>query len=168
MLLVRDASEADAVAIRNLLKSAFPTAAEADLVDQLGRDGESVISLVAIEDGAVVGQVLFSRMAVEADGRQVCALGLAPIAVAPERQGRGIGSRLIQAGLERARDIGAHLVFVLGEPEYYGRFGFTAAAAEPFASPYAGPYLQAAVLAGGYRTPTAARADYAAAFAGLG
>jgi len=163
---VREEWAGDAEAIRSVHLAAFPTANEADLVDQLRRDGDIAVSLVAVEDGAVVGHVLFSRMFVEADRREFDGLGLGPIAVLPDRQRSGIGSALIEAGVERAQSAGAQIIFVLGEPDYYGRFGFDAGVAAPFASPYAGPYLQARLL-DGLRPPCSGRADYAPAFAGL-
>jgi len=166
MVEVRAASTADAAAIRHVLCRAFPTSAEADLVDALDRDGDQMVSLVAVGGARIVGHVLFSRMAVEADDRALAGLGLGPVAVTPERQGEGIGSALIEAGLQAAGLIGTRIVFVLGEPDYYGRFGFDARTAKPFASPYAGPYFQARML-GTVKTPTSGRAEYAPAFAGL-
>ena len=164
----RLATADDAAGIRNVHAAAFPTELEADLVERLVRDGDSVISLVACEDGAVVGHVLLSRMEVLGDGRRVDALGLGPVAVLPERRSQRIGSELIEAGLRLARELGAKVVFVLGEPEYYGRFGFDEKAARPFASPYAGPYFQAKILAAGFELPAGGTADYAPAFAELG
>ena len=163
---VRAAGPADSAAIRHVHCAAFPTPAEADLVDALARDGDQMLSLVAVEDGTIVGHILFSRMEVRADDGTLAGLGLAPVAVTPDRQGEGIGSALIEAGLQAAGSIGTEIVFVLGEPAYYGRFGFDARTAKPFASPYAGPYFQARML-GTVKTPTSGRADYAPAFAGL-
>ena len=163
---VRPAQAADAAAIRAVHLHAFPTSAEADLVERLERDGDSVISLVA-EDGGIIGHVLLSRMEAQADGRAINALGLAPVAVLPERQRQGIGSSLIEAALREARKLRADIIFLLGEPAYYGRFGFDAQAARPFASPYAGPYFHALALA---QLPPVASglATYAPAFAELG
>src|SRR5688500_11811896 len=123
MVDMRPATPSDAGGIRHVHLSAFPTSLEADLVDRLGRDGDAVASLVAIEDGVVVGHILFSRMAAEADGRAIDSLGLAPVAVIPDRQREGIGAKLIEAGLREARLLGVDIVFVVGEPEYYARFG---------------------------------------------
>lgn len=164
---IRSATPDDAEAVRAVHLSAFPTALEADLVETLERDGDAVISLVADDDGSIVGHVLFSRMSVTAGDRRLEALGLAPVAVLPGRQGEGIGSGLINAGMSSAAETGAEIVFVLGEPDYYRRFGFDAATAAPFASPYAGAYFQAKALNGDFKAPGAGRADYASAFAGL-
>jgi putative acetyltransferase len=116
---IRDEKPEDAAAIRAVVEAAFPQPAEADLVDQLRADGDSVISLVAVDDGKVVGHIVFSKLTAP-----FRALGLAPVSVLPDRQNAGIGSRLIQAGLDRAVQDGWQGAFVLGEPEYYCRFGF--------------------------------------------
>ena len=165
MIGVRFATLKDAEGIRSVHLGAFPTPMEADLVERLGRAGDAVLSLVADDGGEIVGHILFSRMRVEADGRTMDALGLAPVAVLPERQGEGIGSKLIEQGLRTAADFGAEIVFVVGEPSYYRRFGFRAEDAAWFASPYAGVYFQAKTLSGQFRAPTAGRAEYAPAFA---
>lgn len=133
-------------------------------MQELERAGDAVVSIVA-EDDDIIGHVLFSRMEVRADGRPLDALGLAPVAVVPGRQSQGIGGALIEAGLRRASELGADIVFLVGEPGYYRRFGFKASAAEPFASPYAGPYFQALALAGDYARPDSGKAGYAPAFA---
>jgi putative acetyltransferase len=73
---------------------------------------------------------------------------------------------LIEAGIDKARSVGAQIIFVLGEPGYYGRFGFDPKSAAPFTSPYAGPYFQARVM-DDVPQPSAGRADYARAFASL-
>ena len=155
----------DADGIRAVHLAAFPTSAEADLVGRLQDDLSSEISLVAKEGERVVGHVLLSRMEVEGDGRRYRALGLAPVAVLPERQRQGVGCALVEAALKRADAMGEEIVFVLGEPEYYGRFGFSAEAAEPFASPYAGQYFMARSFKGDL--PSSGTAAYAPAFAEL-
>ena len=163
-VVIRPATPEDAAGIRHVHLSAFPTPAEADLVQELERAGDAVVSIVA-EDEGIVGHVLFSRMEVRADGRPLAALGLAPVAVVQGRQSEGIGGALIEAGLSRASELGIDIVFLLGEPGYYRRFGFDASAAQPFASPYAGPYFQALPLAGDYARPRSGKAGYAPAFA---
>jgi putative acetyltransferase len=156
----------EAQAIRAIHLAAFPTALEADLVEQLQMDGDVEISLVAEQHGIAIGHVVMSRMRCEGGGREFRALGLAPVAVLPERQRHGVGSALIGAALAMAREAGEELVFVVGAPEYYRRFGFSEATAAPFASPYAGPYLMAQTL-GAIELPACGQADYAPAFAGL-
>ena len=161
---IRPAAPGDAAAVRAVLRAAFPTAAEADLVERLERDGDAVVSLVAEQEGETVGHVLLSRMRVAGDGRELRALGLGPVAVAPPWQRRGIGSGLIEGALAIAEATGEEIVFVLGDPEYYRRFGFDQRVAAPFVSPYAGPFLMALTL-GGAKLPRAGIAEYARAFA---
>jgi putative acetyltransferase len=164
---VRPAAETDAVEVRAVLTAAFPTAAEADLVEALVLGGDLALGFVAVDDGRVVGFAAFSRMAVVADEARVPALALGPLAVLPAFQRRGIGGRLIECGLAAANGRGVALVFVLGDAGFYGRFGFRAQTAAPFASPYAGPHLMAQWLSSP-RVSAGGRADYAPAFASLG
>ncbi|GGC61869.1 GNAT family N-acetyltransferase [Chelatococcus reniformis] len=160
-MIVRAEEPGDRRAIRAVLEAAFPTPAEAGLVDRLRADGNTEISLVAVDEGAIVGHVMFSRIAAE-----FRALGLAPVAVLPTRQRSGIGSRLIRSGLARAEADLWRLAFVLGDPPYYRRFGFDPALASGFTSPYAGPYFMALALTRPL-PPLSGRIDYAPAFAAL-
>lgn len=164
---LRPAEPGDAAGIRAVHLAAFPTAAEADLVAALDRDGDAVVSLVGGVQGQIVGHVLLSRMHVSGGGRIYRALGLAPVAVLPGFQGAGIGKKLIEGALAIARATGEELVFVLGEPDYYRRFGFAADTAAPFSSPYAGPYFMALALKAGLDLPARGEAAYAPAFAAL-
>jgi putative acetyltransferase len=161
-LAVRDETPADFAAIRAVNEAAFGGAQEADLVDTLRRDGDLLLSLVA-DDGGVIGHVAFSR--VQLEGESDPAVALAPVAVRPEWQRRGAGTALIEHGLQRLRQSGETLVFVLGEPAYYGRFGFAAAPAARFETPYPGPYFQSLALSP--RAPSAGRLRYARAFSAL-
>jgi putative acetyltransferase len=163
---IRDATAADAAAIRAVLVAAFPTPAEADLVKQLERDSDVVFSLIAVEASQVLGHVLVSRMSAEADGRPVRAVGIGPVAVQPERQRQGIGTQLVRSAVERLRDQEERFVFLVGDPAYYRRFGFDTATAAPFASPYAGDYFMALALKDA-EVPATGRADYAGAFAAI-
>lgn len=126
-MLIRDETEADIPAIHALLASAFATAPHSQqtehlIVDALRDKGRLSLSLVAIEDDELVGCVAFSP--VKIDGRESDWFGLGPVAVNPDRQGLGIGSELIQAGIARLRVTDAAGCVVLGEPGYYSRFGF--------------------------------------------
>jgi putative acetyltransferase len=153
-------------AVRAVHVAAFPTSLEAELVETLVDSDDATLSLVAEHGGAVVGHLLCSRMTVEADGSSVRAVGLAPVAVRPDHQNQGIGAALIRAAIERSRAAGEEMMFVLGEPHYYTRFGFTTEAARPFASPYAGDYFMA-IRFDGAPPPQVGKADYAQAFAAL-
>ncbi len=149
-------------AIRAVHLNAFPSPVEADLVDRLRADGDIEIGLAARSADAIVGHIVFSPMTAP-----VKALGLGPIAALPQYQRQGIGSLLIEEGINRAREGGWEAVFVLGEPKFYTRFGFSAAAASGFTSPYAGPYFMALSLRGGALKIGTGRIDYAPAFRAL-
>jgi len=107
---------------------AFPQPGEAKLLDALRAAGAATISLVAERGGRVVGHILFSPVRVDGEGGSFAAQGLAPMAVDPSCQREGIGSALVRAGLDACRAAGHMIVFVLGHPDYYPRFGFEAAA----------------------------------------
>jgi putative acetyltransferase len=116
--------------------AAFGRPDEASLVDRLHHEGAVLGSFVAEVDAQVVGHILFSRLLIETPGVRLAAVALAPIAVTPERQRLGVGSRLIREGLAWLRARGEHIVVVLGDPDYYGRFGFSTDRAHALASPF--------------------------------
>ena len=127
MLIVRAEAPEDHGGVRRVNELAFRTAAEADLVDALREGGAAHVSLVAEEGGRIVGHILFSPVSVESKGGDWEATGLGPMAVLPERQGRGVGSALVREGLRECLRLGREVVFVLGHAEYYPRFGFRTA-----------------------------------------
>jgi putative acetyltransferase len=104
--------------------ASFPSAAEARLVEELRTAGRLAVSLVAVESGAIVGHVAFSPVTVPGVDVVDGGIGLAPLAVAPLFQRRGIGAALVREGLIYAERAGFQFAVVLGEPGYYGRFGF--------------------------------------------
>ncbi len=124
---VRTERPGDEAVIHALNVAAFPTVAEARLVDALRVDGALTLSLVAVVDSAIVGHIACSPVTVDADGQRAHGLGLAPMAVAPAHQRRGIGARLIQEGLRAMRAQGQPFCVVLGHPDYYPRHGFVPA-----------------------------------------
>ncbi len=157
-------SIADAAGIDALLRAAFPGAAEADLVRRLRSDGDLALSLVAEEEGDIIGQVAFVPVALDPDpGYRVW--GLAPLSVLPHRQGQGIGSALTEAGLDRAATEGIGLVLVLGDQNYYGRFGFDTMLAEGIDVAWAGPYFAGLTLI--ETGAPSGKATYPAAFSAL-
>jgi len=159
---IRPARSGDATAIGDILRAAFDTDAEARLVDALHDDRDAVIALVAEETGQVVGMVLLSMLEAPAG-----ALALAPVAVHPDCQGTGIGTALVRAAIAAARDRGSSAIFLLGEPGYYERFGFSVAAARPFDSPYPPEYMMALPLRPYDPGLHGGSIIYPAAFAGL-
>ena len=124
-VIVREEGPGDAESVRAVVEAAFPTPAEARLVDLLRARRKTTVSLVAEADGRIVGLVLFSPVTIETPGGVVAAgLGLAPVAVHPARQRKGIGRRLIEQGIAACRGMKQPFVVVLGDPSYYQRFGF--------------------------------------------
>ena len=145
--MIRYAKPADHAAIAAVVTAAFGQPDEARLVERLRADGDVMFELVAEENGAVAGHILFSRL--WADRAELYA-ALAPLAVRPGLQRNGLGSALTRAGLDCCREFGAHGVLVLGHPAYYPRFGFSAQAAAGIRSPYAGnPSFMALALEDG-------------------
>ena len=137
-MIVRDETANDVLAVRHVVIAAFDQVGEADLVDALRMSGDAVISLVAEDEGEIVGHVLFSKL----QAPDQC-IALAPVSVLPSRQNQGIGSKLIREGLARAKRGGWQAVFLVGETEYYERFGFGAATADKFETKYPKPYFLA-------------------------
>jgi putative acetyltransferase len=139
MWLVRRERPDDLAAVRQVHERAFGRRQEADLVDALRMRGKAVLSLVAVEDDRIVGHILFSRVTIDSGDRTSPAVGLAPMAVLPERQRRGIGSQLVTTGLVECRNAGYDCVVVLGHAAYYPRFGFVPASRYGLKSEYEVP-----------------------------
>lgn len=150
--MIRYARPGDHPAIAAVVEAAFGQPAEARLVERLRADGDALFELVAVEADAVVGHILFSRL--WADRYEMFA-ALAPLAVRPDLQKTGLGSALVRAGLESAKEFGAHGVIVLGHPAYYPRFGFSAETAAKVSSPYAGQpaFMAVALEPGAFDAP---------------
>jgi putative acetyltransferase len=126
-VIIRSETPADAAEISSVITAAFLEAAhsggnEARIVETLREAGSLTVSLVATENDMIVGHVAFSPVTI--DGRSNGWFGLGPVAVVQDRQGHGIGSALIDAGLAQLRARGSRGCVVLGEPAYYRRFGF--------------------------------------------
>jgi len=138
---VREATSGDRTAITKVVIAAFGEGqgSEIDtLVGDLLSDETAIprFSLVAETAGEVVGHVLFTSIRIEGSRAKISALILAPLAVLPKVQGKGIGGRLIADGLKRSREAGHDLVFVLGHPDYYTRHGFEPAGPHHLSAPY--------------------------------
>ena len=123
-MLIRAEKENDQDAVFAVNASAFETQAEATLVDVLREQAQPIVSLVAENQGNVVGHIMFSPI-ILSENPDLKVMGLAPMAVAPEHQRKGIGSALVRAGLEQCRHLGFVAVVVVGHTEYYPRFGFS-------------------------------------------
>jgi putative acetyltransferase len=131
---VRLEGPADAHAIRQVNELAFEGPAEAGLVDAIRAAGAMTLSMVAVTcgesldgeviDGEVVAHALFTPVTIDGDEGRASALGLGPLAVRPDLQGRGIGTVLVETCLENLREAGHEVVVVVGHPGYYPRFGF--------------------------------------------
>jgi len=129
-------SIAERTAIRAVNEAAFGGAYEADLVDQLRGSDYALISLVAELESRIVGHIMFSRMWIKTSSGLLSAVALAPVAVLPGHQRKGIGSLLVQRGLELSRGRDEEIVIVVGHPDYYPRFGFSSAKAKSLESPF--------------------------------
>ena len=173
-LTIREATSADRNAIRKVEEAAFGQADEAALVEALIAAGSDVLELVAEENGSIIGHILFSRLMIARSDSNwpdsnwsdsnFSAVALAPLAVLPAMQRRGIGAALIEKAHRRLQEQGERLSVVLGEPAYYGRFLYTHARASGFTSDYQGKALQA--LSWG-AAPATGQLVYASAFSGL-
>lgn len=150
--MIRHARAADHPAIAEVNDLAFGQPAESALIARLRADGDVLFELVHETDGAVDGHILFSRLWAD---REALFAALAPMAVRPELQKAGVGSALVQRGLETLREFGAHGVLVLGHRAYYPRFGFEAATAAKVVCPYAGSpaFMGLALEAGAFDAP---------------
>ena len=150
--MIRYARSADHPAIADIVAQAFGQPDEARLVERLRANGDVVFELVSEADGALDGHILFSRL--WADRAEMFA-ALAPLAVRPDRQRGGVGAALVRAGLESAREFGAHGVLVLGDPAYYPRFGFAPETAAQVRAPFSGlaAFMAVALEPGAFDLP---------------
>ena len=135
---IRQAKSQDYATIFGLLTTAFDSAAEAKLVEELQAADGIVVSLVAEAAGIIVGHIIFSEVTLSGNpGLKIT--GLAPVAVLPDFQRRGIGQALIEAGIEACTEKGYDATVVLGHPDYYPRFGFRPSTEFGFKSVYEVP-----------------------------
>ena len=123
LIEIREERPDDIAAVRDLNKRAFGQDQEANIVDALRNNGAALLSLVATVDDRVVGHIMYSPLSVG----DINGAALAPMAVIPEHQRQGIGSKLVEAGNRKLKDAGCPFIIVVGHPDYYPRFGFTPA-----------------------------------------
>jgi putative acetyltransferase len=125
--IIRPETPKDVDSIRYVNEQAFGQENEAKLIEKLRNHGVLTISLVAVQDGEIVGHIAFSPVVIESGLSSFEAIALAPMAVLPAYQREGIGSQMVRAGLEKCRRLGHEIILVLGHPDYYPRFGFVSA-----------------------------------------
>lgn len=152
--LIREEEAADRAAIFRVIRDAFARDDEARLVDALRASDAFIpeLSLVALDGAEIVGHVLFTRAAIRDGDTSHPGLALAPVAITPSHQRKGIGSALIRRGLELASALGHGVVIVVGHPEYYPRFGFVPASARGIRAPFPvtdGSFMALALRPGG-------------------
>lgn len=126
---IRNEEAKDIEQVREVLCAAFPTDVESRLVDALRANGKAIISLVAAQKEQVLGHIMFSPVSVTPSNgatppSKAKGIGLAPVAVRPDVQAQGVGSSLIHEGLRLCKQLGYDYCVVLGDPNYYQRFGF--------------------------------------------
>jgi putative acetyltransferase len=159
-MTIRLETAGDASGIAALLKNSFPTtAAEAELTERLRADGDAVLPLLAEAGMRIAAYAMFARMTAP-----FRAMGLGPVAADAALRRRGLASALIRDGLLRARTEGWDACFVLGNPSFYGRFGFRADLAAGFDCAYAGPNFMCMALQPGGLPVSSGRVEYARAF----
>jgi len=156
---IRRLQPEDLDAVASLNTEVFGGPEEAAIVRRLHADNDSLLSLVVHRQEQLAGHIEFFRILI--DG-QPSAVGLGPMCLKPEAQGRGIGSALVRMGLTVMNGRGESIVFVLGHPEFYTRLGFSAEAAAPFRAPWSGPAFMAQVINPG--APVSGELTYPAAF----
>ncbi len=146
---LRPSEESERAEILDIHKQAFgkdkgPEIAK--LVDDLFDDKTAMpmLSLVAVEDGKLIGHILYTKATITRTDSAISAQLLAPLAILPEAQNRGVGEKLVNEGLRRLKALGTELVFVLGHPTYYPRCGFAPAGEQGFDAPYSIPEEHAA------------------------
>ena len=118
---IREERPEDIPAIRDVNRHAFGQEQEGRIVDALRSNGAAMLSLVATVDSRVVGHIMYSPITV---GDKVTGAALGPMAILPEHQRQGLGSKLIEAGIQKLREAGYPFIIVLGHADYYPRFGF--------------------------------------------
>ena len=121
--MIREAQESDLEEVFNLIHSAFGNRAESDLVKQLISDGDVLINLLVESSNIIIGNVVVSKITMEPDLGLFCG-GVAPLSVLPDHQSSGVGSKLMTAAINESKKMGMDALFLLGDPNYYKRFGF--------------------------------------------
>ena len=138
-ILIREETEADQDVIRKINNLAFEQPQEGQVIDLLRKQSPGFFSLVAEYEGEVIGHILFTPTYIEVAGElKECGYGLAPLAVHPDHQNKGVGSLLCETGVDQLKDKGVPFILVLGHDNYYPRFGFEPAVPSGFACQWEG------------------------------
>ena len=167
MISIRPEQAQDVAAVRHVHVTAFPTAAEADLVERLRAGGKSEVSLVAELEGRIIGHIVFSLVTFHPP-LDIIAYGLGPMAVVPGHERHAVGRRLVQNGLAESHARGACMVVVLGDFGYYSRFGFERASRHGLRNEYgAEESFMAFMLEARAHPPPSTLVKYASEFAAL-
>ena len=121
--MIRETRKSDLEEVFNLIHAAFGNKAESDLVKQLISDGDVLINLVVESSETIIGNIVVSKITMEPDVGLFCG-GVAPVSVLPDQQSSGVGSKLMTAAINESKKMGIDALFLLGDPNYYKRFGF--------------------------------------------
>ena len=124
MIEIRKENPDDYDDVRAINDLAFGQSIEGEIVKSIRDACDEIVSLVALNDGEIVGHILFSPVLVRNDGKEIKAMGLGPMAVLPKFQKQGIGTLLVNEGIKIIKNSKYHFIVVLGHPDYYPRFGF--------------------------------------------
>jgi putative acetyltransferase len=127
LVIIREERPEDIDTIRVVNQKAFGQPQEGTIVDALRKNNGVLLSLVATINNSVVGHILYSPVSIETDGKTCNGAGLGPMAVLPEHQRHGIGSKMVDAGNQKLKEAGCPFIVVVGHPEFYTRFGFKTA-----------------------------------------
>ena len=161
--MIRETQESDLEEISNLIHSSFSNKAESDLVKQLISDGDVLINLVVESSDTIIGNVVVSQITMEPDIGLFCG-GVAPLSVLPDQQSSGVGSRLMEEAINESRKLGIDALFLLGDPNYYKRFGFTVSKVKNY---YSLEHFQELELTEGSLVNIKSKVTYANAFLNL-
>jgi putative acetyltransferase len=127
-MIIRQEQQQDIASIREVNDLAFGQLVEGSIVDKLRERCDEFLSFVAVEQGLILGHILFTPAVLETKTGTINGLALAPMAVLPDHQCKGIGTKLANAAIRQIKDTSCPFIIVLGYPEYYQRFGFESAA----------------------------------------
>ena len=166
-MTIRDERLSDHSAIDALHRTVFRGSGEAMLIEALRGEGLVLVSLVAVRDEKVVGHIMLSTLQLKVEDRDVAAAALAPLAVSPGLQRKGYGSSLVKAGIEAVRVTGCGAIIVLGHPDYYRRFGFSADLTRNLIAPFRGPAFMGLELSPGVLAGREGSVTYPPAFRSL-